>query len=650
MAQVLSKIKEPQDLQQLSEAELEQICQEVRDVLIQTIATNGGHLAPNLGIVELTLALHLVFRTPDDKIVWDVGHQSYVHKLLTGRQEEFKTLRTYQGLAGFPKRSESPHDCINTGHSSTSISAALGLAFARDLKRKDNAVVAVIGDGALTGGMALEALNHAGNESTDLIVVLNDNEKSIADNVGAISTYLTRMRTDPRYFRNKEEMEDMVKKIPSIGPQVFKILEKVKEGVKHLMVPGVLFEELGYSYLGPIDGHNLTELRNVLNNARQLKGPVLVHVLTKKGCGYGPAEQNPGLFHGVGPFDVKTGKVHKTEGPKTYTQIFSDTMMQLARQDERVLGITAAMPDGTGLAPFARAFPARFYDVGIAEQHAVCMASALALEGLKPVVAIYSSFLQRAYDQIFHDVCLQKAPVVFAIDRAGLVGEDGETHHGVYDISYLRHIPGLTVMSPKDENELQHMLYSAYKLNSPVAIRYPRGQGLGVPLDQVLQELPYGQGEVLQEGQDLLIIAIGTMVQPAVEAAQLLAGKGIEVTVINGRYIKPLDSDLILSKARSISHVLTVEENVLDGGFGSAVQELLQDQQVECKVRRIGIPDSYVQHGALSMLKKDLGLTAENIAAVAEGFIGKQSQPPRRGNLKIAPIMSNVKLAFRGEK
>ncbi|QGG46541.1 1-deoxy-D-xylulose-5-phosphate synthase [Heliorestis convoluta] len=650
MVQVLNQIKDPEDMKQLSEPELEQLCQEIREVLIQTTAANGGHLAPNLGIVELTLALHLVFRSPDDKIVWDVGHQSYVHKLLTGRYEDFHTLRTYQGMAGFPKRSESPHDIFNTGHSSTSISAALGLAFARDLKREDNAIVAVIGDGALTGGIALEALNHAGNENTDLIVVLNDNKKSIADNVGALSTYLTRMRTDPRYFRNKEEMEDVVKKIPSIGPQVFKILEKVKEGLKHLMVPGVLFEELGYSYLGPIDGHNLTELRAVLDNARQLKGPVLVHVLTKKGCGYEPAEQNPGLFHGVGPFDIKTGKVHKSEGPKTYTQVFSDTMMQLARQDERVLAITAAMPDGTGLAPFAQAFPARFYDVGIAEQHAVCMASALALEGLKPVVAVYSTFLQRAYDQVFHEVCLQKAPVILALDRAGIVGEDGETHHGVYDLSYLRHLPELILMAPKDENELQHMLYTAYKQEGPVAIRYPRGKGQGVPLDQVLQEIPIGQSEVLREGDDLLLLAIGSMVNPAMEAAKQLASQGIEATVVNARYVKPLDKDLIVEKAQALGKVLTVEENALEGGFGSAVIELLQEEAVDCQVRRIGIPDEFIQHGASPILLKDYGLTADNIASVAADFVGIKKALTKRGNLKLAPFMGNVKVAFRGEK
>ncbi|MBC9784891.1 1-deoxy-D-xylulose-5-phosphate synthase [Heliobacterium chlorum] len=635
MPQILSQIHKPADLHKLTSAELEQLSKEIREVIIETTSNNGGHLAPNLGVVELTLALHLVFKTPKDKIVWDVGHQSYVHKLLTGRYKEFSTLRRHRGLAGFPKRSESKHDVFNTGHSSTSISAALGFACARDLQKEDSSVIAVIGDGALTGGMALEALNHAGHVQTDLIVVLNDNEKSIADNVGAMSTYLTRIRTDPRYFRNKEEMEDVLKRIPSIGPHVLKVLEKMKDGLKNLMVPGVLFEELGYSYLGPIDGHNLQELRAVLANARRLKGPVLVHVLTKKGKGYGPAESNPSLFHGVGPFDRATGKVHKSEGPPSYTQVFSETLLRLARQDERILAITAAMPDGTGVGAFARNFPSRFIDVGIAEQHAVTMSSAMALQGFKPVVAIYSTFLQRAYDQVFHDACLHKAPVVFAIDRGGMVGDDGETHHGVFDMSYLRHIPELVHMSPKDENELQHMLYTAVEYNGPIAIRYPRGAGVGVSLDKELTLLPIGKGEVLRQGTDVAIIAIGNMVRIAEEAANQLEEQGIRAAVVNARFVKPLDEELILKLARDIGKIITIEEHILAGGFGSAILELFEAKNVDCKVKRIGIPDEFVQHGSISILRETYGLTVDNLARTAREMLDGASLSRKRGPMKI---------------
>ncbi|MZP28445.1 1-deoxy-D-xylulose-5-phosphate synthase [Heliobacterium undosum] len=645
MTQILSQISNPGDLQKLTATELDQLAKEIREVIIQTTSENGGHLAPNLGVVELTLALHLVFQSPKDKIIWDVGHQSYVHKLLTGRYNNFHTLRRYKGMAGFPKRSESEHDIFNTGHSSTSISAALGFAFARDLKKEEGAVIAVIGDGALTGGIALEALNHAGHAGNDMIVVLNDNEKSIADNVGAMSTYLSRIRTDPRYFRNKEEVEEIVRRIPSIGSHVLKVMEKMKDGFKHLVVPGILFEELGFSYLGPIDGHNLGQLREVMTNACRLKGPILVHVLTKKGKGYAPAETNPSVFHGVGPFDVETGKVKKNPGPPTYTQVFSDTLLRLAREDERIVGVTAAMPDGTGMTPFARAFPSRFFDVGIAEQHAVNMSAALALQGLRPVVAIYSTFLQRAYDQVFHDVCLQRAPVVFAIDRGGIVGDDGETHHGLFDIAFLRHIPELVMMAPKDENELQHMLHTALEYEGPVAVRYPRGTGVGVTLDEELTMVPIGKGELLRQGSDLTIVAIGAMVGIAEEAADLLEAEGIRAAVVNARFVKPLDKELIVKQARETGKIVTVEEHVLAGGFGSAILELLEMEGVHCSVRRIGIPDEYVQHGTVSVLREDYGLTASNVARVARELADTDRSWASIRKAPPAPI----KIAFRGE-
>ncbi|MDD2420823.1 MAG: 1-deoxy-D-xylulose-5-phosphate synthase [Heliobacteriaceae bacterium] len=647
MSHILSRTRCPADLQQLTGNELKQLAAEIRDVLIRTTAKNGGHLAPNLGVVELTLALHLVFSTPLDKIVWDVGHQSYVHKLLTGRQDNFSSLRSYRGMAGFPKRAESIHDAFGTGHSSTSISAATGLAFARDLKKEPGAVVAVIGDGAMTGGMAFEALNYAGQAETDLIVVLNDNEMSIANNVGGLATYLTRMRTDPRYFRGKEDIEELVKRTP-IGPQVLKVLERLKDGLKQLVVPGMLFEELGFTYLGPIDGHNLPELRQVFTNARRIKGPVLVHVLTKKGKGYQPAEENPDVFHGVGAFDIPTGKPLPKNGAPAYTKVFSDALIELAGRDDRIIGITAAMPDGTGMTPFSQAFPGRFFDVGIAEQHAVTMAAALALQGFRPVVAIYSTFLQRAYDQVLHDVCLQKAPVVFAIDRAGLVGEDGETHQGLFDFSFLRHIPGIVLMAPKDENELRHMLCTALNHPGPIALRYPRGAGLGVTLDPVLQELPIGKAEYLRQGRDLAILAIGNMVQPALTAAEKLAENGVQAAVVNVRFVKPLDEELILDLAAKTGRLITVEENMLAGGFGGAVLELLSGHTVNCQVKRLGIPDIFVPHGATGILRDVYGLTADHIAQAAGELLTEGKAPNKWGRKGKGPLAA-VKIVFRGD-
>jgi 1-deoxy-D-xylulose-5-phosphate synthase len=617
---LLDTINSPGDLKALNSNQLTQLADEIRRQLVETVSDTGGHLAPNLGVVELTLAIHRVFDSPQDQIVWDVGHQTYVHKLLTGRQSEFADLRQYHGLSGFPKRSESPHDHFGTGHSSTSISAALGLALARDLRQEKHYVLAVIGDGALTGGMAFEALNHAGHLRTNLIVILNDNEMSIVNNVGALSRYLSRLRTEPVYFRSKEEVESLLKRIPKIGSRVLYAVDRLKDAVKYLVLPGVLFEELGFTYLGPVDGHNLPGVRDILNNAKQLEGPVLIHLITKKGKGYGPAERNPDKFHGIGPFDIASGLSLKAkEAIPSYTEIFGQTLVQQAEEDERILAITAAMPGGTGLEEFARRFPKRFFDVGIAEQHAVTMAAGLACQGFKPVVAVYSTFLQRAYDQVLHDVCLQNLSVLIAIDRAGLVGEDGATHQGVYDISFLRHIPNLTIMAPKDENELRHCLETARGLSGPVAVRYPRGAGRGIPMESKLRSFPIGQAEVVREGQDLLIVALGTMVYTALEAAEQLQDQGVSVAVINARFVKPLDEELILKYAGAIKRVVTLEEHCLAGGFGSAVLETLhrfKDAEKplhSLEILNIGIPDEFVEHGSPARLRELYGLTSTQV-------------------------------------
>jgi 1-deoxy-D-xylulose-5-phosphate synthase len=610
---ILEKIEGPSDLRKLSWRELGVLAQEIREFLLETVSRTGGHLAPNLGVVELTIALHLVFDSPRDKIIWDVGHQCYVHKILTGRRKQFSTLRQFGGLSGFPKYRESPHDCFQTGHSSTSISAALGFALARDLNRENYSVVAVIGDGALTAGMAFEALNHAGHLGTRIIVVLNDNEMSIANNVGALSNYLSRLRTEPFYHRSKEELEELLRRIPNIGPRVVKAVERLKDGVKYLFVPGMFFEELGFTYLGPIDGHNLRVLCEVFERTKAMTNPVLVHVCTKKGKGYYFAEKKPEKFHGIGPFDIKTGEPLETSDLPTYTQVFGQYLTELAAENPKIVAITAAMPEGTGLSIFAKKFPDRFFDVGIAEQHAVTFAAGLARAGYLPVVAIYSTFLQRSFDQIIHDVALQDLHVIFALDRAGLVGEDGETHHGIFDLSYLRCIPGIIVMAPKDENELRRMLKSALTYEAPVAIRYPRGTGQGVPLDPAPEVLPPGKGELLREGKDLVILAVGPLVYTALDVAEKLAEKGKEVAVVNCRFIKPLDEELILNVAQQTGRVLTLEENVLAGGFGSAVLELLGDHGYRGEVARVGIPNCFVEHGSLPILRQQCGLDVQGI-------------------------------------
>lgn len=619
---VLDGIKDPKDLRKLEYSDMTLLAEEIRDMILQTVSHTGGHLAPNLGVVELTLALHYVFDTSKDRLVWDVGHQAYIHKILTGRKDTFNSLRQYGGISGFPKREESIHDAFNTGHSSTSISAAMGYALARDIIGDNYQVIAVIGDGALTGGQAFEALNQTGHLNLDSLVILNDNEMSIAHNVGALSSYLSRIRTDPLYANRKKDVEYLLKKVPAIGTTMVKTVERVKDSLKYLVVPGMLFEELGFTYLGPIDGHNIPVLIKNLNYTKNLKGPVLLHVLTEKGKGYLPAAQRPAIFHGVAPFDIDTGEIKKKEGPPSYTQVFSDTVLEIAAQDERIVTITAAMPDGTGLQKFAEKFPQRFFDVGIAEQNAVTLAASIAIKGLRPVVAIYSTFLQRAYDQLLHDVCLQNVPVVFAIDRAGLVGEDGPTHHGAFDISYLRHIPNISVLAPKDEEELRHMLYTAVSADGPVAIRYPRGKSLGVERSESLKRLEWGQGEILADGSDLLIIAAGTMVNPALKVRELLAAKGYSCAVMNTRFIKPLPKEQIVTLAKKHTHIVTLEENVVAGGFGSAVLELLAQQKiVKPHILNIGLPDNFITHGKVDLLMDTLGLTPDKLTERILQFI-----------------------------
>jgi 1-deoxy-D-xylulose-5-phosphate synthase len=627
MSDLLDSINSPDDLKGLSTADLEKVAREVRDVILQVCAANGGHLAPSLGVVELTIALHRVFDSPRDKIIWDVGHQAYAHKLLTGRRDRFPTLRKMGGVSGFPKRSESSHDAFDVGHSSTSISAALGFAAARDLKGEHNKVIAVIGDGSMTGGLAYEGLNNAGHLNKDLIVILNDNEMSIAENVGAVSSFLSRTITSEFVHRIKKEVEGFLRGLDSgVGRSALRVARKAEESLKGLFTPGMLFQAFGFEYIGPIDGHNLERLLSTLESVKKFDNAVLIHVLTKKGKGYQPAEENPSLFHGVGPFDRDSGRINLSKGaPSSYTAIFGETIKKIALEDENVVAITAAMPDGTGLAGFAAEFPDRFFDVGICEQHGVTFAAGLAAEGFRPVFAVYSTFLQRAFDQVF-DVCLQNLPVVFAVDRAGVVGSDGPTHHGVFDLSYLRMFPNMTIMAPCDENELRHMLATAVKMDGPVAVRYPRGNGYGVPLDKTLSPLPVGRGEVLRHGVAGSLLAVGTMVRPALAAAESLACEGIWLSVANARFVKPLDRDLILDLARQTGVIITVEENALDGGFGSAVLELLEEEGLDgTKVRRLGYPDCYVEQGEQSELRAMYGLDSDMLAGKIRQFLEEHS-------------------------
>jgi 1-deoxy-D-xylulose-5-phosphate synthase len=619
---LLESINSPSDLKKLSVEQLPALAEEVRRFLLETVSSTGGHLGSNLGTVELSIALHYCFDTPKDKIVWDVGHQAYTHKILTGRRDRFHTQRQYKGLSGFPKRCESEYDAFGVGHASTSISAALGMAAAADLAGTRNHSIAVIGDGSLTGGMAFEALNQAGHLKKNLIVILNDNEMSISKNVGAFSAFISRKMTGRHFRELKKEMQGLITHIPAIGKDVLHFARRAENSLKGFLTPGALFEALGFDYLGPLDGHDLPQLVEVLNNINDLDGPLLVHVMTTKGKGYKPAEDTPAKYHGVGVFDVATGKGAPKAAAASYTDVFGQTLVELAEQDPKIVAITAAMPEGTGLNRFAERFPQRFFDVGIAEQHAMTFAAGLAADGFRPVTAIYSSFVQRAYDQVFHDICLQKLPVTISMDRSGLVGDDGPTHHGVFDISYLRHLPGLTMMAPKDENELRHMLKTAINSGVPMALRYPRGAGYGVELDREITPLEIGRGELLKDGRDLCIIAFGSTVYPALEAAQLLDRKGYSVGVVNARFVKPLDAALIMSVAATTGRLMTVEENALQGGFGSAVLEQLYDSGLQhLKIKRLGIPDRYIEHGSQAQLRKDVGIDAEGIASAAEKFL-----------------------------
>ncbi len=632
MACLLDTIDSPQDIKDFNLNELNQLAQEIRERIVTTVAKSGGHLAPSLGVVELTIALHYLFDTPKDKIVWDVGHQSYAHKLLTGRRKQFHTLRQQGGISGFPKIEESIHDALDTGHSSTSISAALGMTTAKDLENKEGKVIAVIGDGSMTAGLAFEGLNNAGSLRKDLIVILNDNEMSISPNVGALSSFLSRKLTSRFATKIKREVEAFLKR-SDLGENIWAAMKRGEDSLKSLFTPGMLFEALQFEYVGPIPGHQIDALIETINNVQNIPGPVLVHVLTKKGKGYEPAEKNPSKFHGLGPFDIETGAPiqSKTPKPPTYTQIFSQTITRIAQDNPKVVAVTAAMPSGTGLDAFQKEFPERFFDVGIAEQHAVTFAAGMALEGLKPVVAIYSTFLQRAYDQIIHDVCLTKQPVLFAIDRGGLVGDDGPTHHGVFDLSFLRNIPNMVVMAPKDENELQHMIYTGIQHNGPAAVRYPRGTGVGVSLDWQFSELPIGKAEILREGDDLAIIAVGQHVQTALRAAeQLEEENGIKAAVINARFIKPIDRETITEFARGTGKIITIEENALAGGFGSAVLECLADEGMShVKVKRLGLPDRFIDQGAQDLLRKSVGLDIDSVVKAATELVDSDQAEPR---------------------
>ena len=624
---LIDNILSPLDLKKIPRSELPVLADEIRGIIVKVVSRTGGHLASSLGAVELAIALHYVFDAPKDKIIWDVGHQAYAHKLLTGRKDQFHTLRQYQGISGFTRRAESPYDAFSTGHSSTSISAGLGIACAKRLLHDPAKVIAVIGDGSLTAGLAYEGLNQAGDIHKDLIVVLNDNEMSINHNVGALSSFLSRKFSAKMLQDLRKEFGEFLKSLPKFGDDIYQLLKRSEDSFKTFITPGMLFEAFSFEYFGPINGHNLNHLIDILNNIKMLKEPVLLHVSTVKGKGYPPAEKNPVHFHGVGCFEVQTGVSNgKKSLIPTYTEVFGKAMVQLAGSNKKLIAVTAAMPEGTGLVPFSEAYPDRFFDVGIAEQHGVTFAAGMATEGLKPVVAVYSTFLQRAYDQIVHDVCLEALPVVFAIDRGGIVGEDGATHHGLFDLSFLRNLPNMVVMAPKDENELCAMLATAIAYPGPVALRYSRGQGWGVAVDSNWTVLPIGKGEILKEGTDVLILAVGRTVGEALIAHDILSKENISACIVNARFVKPLDSELICSLAKKISCIVTVEENVLQGGFGSAVLECLADNMISgCKVIRLGIPDIFVEHGPQKLLRSKYGVDAEAVVQAAHQILDKQS-------------------------
>jgi 1-deoxy-D-xylulose-5-phosphate synthase len=615
----LSSIESPEDLRELSIDELNGLAEEIRSIIIRTVSENGGHLAPSLGVVELTLALHYVFNTPEDKLIWDVGHQAYAHKLLTGRQDKFHTIRKHKGLSGFPNIEESKYDAFSTGHAATSISAALGMTLGKDIQNKNSRAIAVIGDGSMTSGMAFEAINHAGHLDKNLIVILNDNEMSISPNVGAVSSFLSRKLSGRTMRRVKTHIEEKLNSLSNVGENILNVLKKSEESFKSFFTPGMLFEAFKFDYVGPIPGHQIEDIIEALESARDnASGPRLIHVLTTKGKGYKPAEDNPRSYHGLGPFDITTGKPHSSSGSISYTEVFGKTMLKLGKKNDKLAAISAAMVTGTGLTEFSLAYPDRFFDVGIAEQHAVTFAAGLATEGMHPVVAIYSSFFQRALDQIIHDICIPNLPVTLAIDRGGVVGDDGPTHHGVFDISFLRFIPNIILMAPMDENELQHMIYTATNHNGPTAIRYPRGAGAGIPLSDELQKLEIGKGELLVEGTDILILPIGNRVQTAIEAIEGLKKVGIDAAVINPRFIKPLDADLICHWAEKTGRVLTIEDNVRQSGFGSSILELLSRRKLyNIRTCSLGHPDLFVEHGPQSTLLKNSGLDAPAIIKAA---------------------------------
>jgi 1-deoxy-D-xylulose-5-phosphate synthase len=635
--QYLPRINSPADLRKIPREELPKVAEELRHYLISVVSKIGGHLASSLGATELTVALHYLFDTPRDKIVWDVGHQAYVHKILTGRRDRFPTIRQYGGLSGFPVRDESPYDTFNVAHAGTAISGALGMAVARDMKGEDFHVVAVVGDAGLTVGMELEAINNLGALQKKVLVIINDNTMSISPNVGALSGYLNRIIHGQAYHRLKEEVEKLMLSLPRVGPRLLKLSKDIVESAKTLLIPGLVFEELGFDYVGPINGHSLEELLTVLGRLKDNPKPTVVHVVTQKGKGYPHAEELPVKYHGVTQFDVLTGAFQKSPASApSYTSVFGKSMCELAEKNKNVIAITAAMSEGTGLDEFARRFPDRFFDVGIAEQHAVTFAVGLACEGLRPVAAIYSTFLQRAYDQVYHDACLMRAPVTFALDRGGIVGSDGPTHHGLYDIAYLSALPGIVVMAPKDENELRHMLYTALHVDGPAAVRYPRGNGVGVPMDAEFQKLEIGKAEILREGRDFAILALGSMVYPCIEAAEKLESAGLSATVINARFAKPLDDELICCLAAEKQFLVTAEEGTEAGGFGAHVAALLQDRKIPASILRIAVPDRIIPHGAPNLLHAKYGLDPDGIVERIKAYA---HECPTRPELKFRSLL-----------
>jgi 1-deoxy-D-xylulose-5-phosphate synthase len=620
MKKILDRVQSPKDVKKLNQKELTQLAQEIRDLIIQVVSKTGGHLSPNLGVVELTLALHCVFDAEKDKIIWDVGHQCYTHKIITGRKEQFQKLRQHEGLCGFPDRGESPYDVYNTGHASTALSAAAGMAAARDKNKEDHHVIAVVGDGSLTGGVAWEALNQIGHTRDRMIIVLNYNEMSISENVGALSKYMEYLVSGQHYLKIKDTAKSVLKSVPAVGWPMIKIGRAVEEAVKKIFFPGLVFKELGIKYIGPVQGHSISSLLEVFEEAKGYDGPVLIHCVTKKGKGYGPAQKDSSAFHGASPFDIKTGKSLNKDKTPSFSKVFGQTAVKLGEADDKVVAVTAAMREGTGLMEFAKKFPDRFFDVGIAEQHAVDFASGMALNGYKPIVAIYSTFLQRAYDQLYHDVCLMDIPIVFALDRAGIVSDDGPTHQGVNDIVYLRHLPNMIVLAPKDENELQHMIYSALSYPHPAAVRFPKGKGFGVKMDRDFKIIPLGKSERLKEGRDLLL-AFGSMVYPALEAAKALEKEGISLAVVNARFAKPLDEEVILKYVRPGGVIVTAEEAVLAGGFGSAVRESLdREKKFDLRFKRIGLPVEIYPVGKADQIKRMYDLDTEGLIKQIKEF------------------------------